>query len=80
MKIVSITSQGQLTIPKKMLKELGITTGSKAEIAKRGKTLVVKPMRSFWDLEGSMYNGVSLTEQEFAKAREAFETEWPRKM
>jgi len=61
---------------KKKLKELGV----KAEITKKGKILVVKPLKSFWDLGGSLYNGVRLSDAELRKAREAFETEWPRRM
>jgi AbrB family looped-hinge helix DNA binding protein len=76
MQIVSITSQGQLTIPKKMWKELGIKAGVKAEITKKGETFVVKPMKSFWDLGGSLFNGIRLSDTELRKARDSFEKDW----
>lgn len=80
MQIVSITSAGQLTIPKKMLRELGVLANTKAHIEKKGKTLVVKPMSNFWDLGGSLNNGITKTDAELAAARASFEKEWADKV
>jgi bifunctional DNA-binding transcriptional regulator/antitoxin component of YhaV-PrlF toxin-antitoxin module len=78
--IVSITSQGQLTIPKKVLRALGVKGPVKAELVQKGKGFEVKPQKSFWELEGSLYNGMVATDEKLREARDAFEREWPRKM
>src|SRR3989338_3090321 len=51
-KIVSITSQGQLTIPQSMLKSLGITGPVKAIIRKKENTLLVVQKKDLWYLVG----------------------------
>ncbi|MFC1600487.1 AbrB/MazE/SpoVT family DNA-binding domain-containing protein [Patescibacteria group bacterium] len=50
---VSITSQGQISIPAKLRRELGLKGVKKANISKRGDSLVVKPVKDFLDLAGS---------------------------
>ena len=71
-KVVSITSQGQLSIPKQMLKSLGIQGGTKAVIRQEGTKLIVEPQHSFWSLAGSLSSSVKLTDKELKSAREAF--------
>lgn len=78
-KIVSITNQGQLTIPKKFLEDFNIRGATKALVRKLGDTLVVEPKHDFWSLSGSLRSKVSLNNKELKKAREAFAKEWPRK-
>lgn len=75
--IVSITSQGQLTIPKKLLKEFGITGATKAVVEKRGSQLIVKPkQKSFWSLGGSLRSDITLTDEQLREASKQFEKDW----
>jgi len=77
--IVSITSQGQLTIPKSFLLDLGIDSSTKAVIIKKGRVLEVHPKRDFWSLAGSLKSSVKLTDEELKKAREEFSNSWAKK-
>ena len=74
--VVSITSQGQLTIPKAFLEELGIVSSIKAVISKKGSVLTVKPKKDFWSLSGSMKSDIILTDEQLEKARESFSKNW----
>ena len=79
LQLVSITSQGQLTIPKDFREALGITSQAKAEIKVEGDELVVKPKKDFWSLGGSLKSKVILTDKQLRQARKAFETSWAEK-
>lgn len=76
--IVSITSQGQLTIPKAMLKDLGIVGSTKALIQKKNDVILVTPRNDFWSLEGSLKSGIVLSDKELRKARDSFSKNWAR--
>lgn len=76
LQVVSITSQGQLTIPKTFLSELGITKPAKALIQKKGNVLIVKPNADFWSLGGSLKSDIKLSNAQLKKARESFEKNW----
>ena len=45
MKIATISSKGQITIPRDMQKSLNVTYGSKVMVYSDKDTLVIKPMR-----------------------------------
>ena len=77
-KIVSITSQGQLTIPKPMLAAFGIKRGAKALVRQEGKVIIVEPKGNFWSLAGALKSKVSLTEKQLKQARNVFTKTWPR--
>lgn len=77
--IVSITSQGQLTIPKSFLEDFGISTPIKAMLQKKGNTLIVRPKNDFWSLGGSLKSDIHLTNDELRKARESFSKNWAQK-
>jgi len=77
-KIVSITSQGQLTLPKAILNEFGISTSTKALVQKKGKTIIVSPRKDFWSLGGSLKSKIKLTQDDFRKAREKFSSDWAK--
>lgn len=79
LQVVSITSQGQLTIPKDFRELLGITSQTKAEITLDGDELVVKPKKDFWSLGGSLKSKIRLTDQQLRQARKALETSWAEK-
>lgn len=78
-KIVSITKQGQLTIPKKLLEDFNIRGSTKAVVRKLGDAIVVKPKHDFWSLSGSLKSKVSLTDKELRRARKSFGKNWPQK-
>ena len=50
---VSITSQGQISIPAKLRNKLGLQKGKKANVSVQGGSLVIKPIKDFLDLAGS---------------------------
>jgi bifunctional DNA-binding transcriptional regulator/antitoxin component of YhaV-PrlF toxin-antitoxin module len=77
--IVSITSQGQLTIPKSFLQDLGISTSTKAIIQKKGNVITVTPRNDFWSLSGSFKSDIKLSDDELKKARESFSKNWGNK-
>lgn len=74
--IVSITSQGQVTIPMSVRKSLGIKKATKATLEKKKDKLVIKPQKDFWSLSGGMKSKIKLTDKQLRKARKSFETNW----
>lgn len=76
--IVSITSQGQLTIPVSIRRSFGIKGAVKAIIRKEKNFIVVEPKKDFWSLEGSLASGVKLSDKELQEARESFSKNWPK--
>lgn len=75
--IVSITRQGQLTIPKAFRDFFDIKGSVKANIHRQGDEIIVKPKKSFWALAGSLESKISLTDKELKQARQAFSQKWP---
>ena len=51
---VSITSQGQISIPALIRKQLGLSKNSKAIISVKGGEMLVKPVKDFLELKGSI--------------------------
>jgi len=51
---VTITSQGQISIPAKLRRKLGLDKSNKALIREENGELVVKPVRDFMELGGSL--------------------------
>lgn len=76
--IVSITSQGQLSIPKLMLQDLGIYGATKAIAQRVDNYIIVKPKQDFWSLEGSLKSNIVLSDKELRKARDSFSKNWAR--
>ncbi|PIS21400.1 AbrB/MazE/SpoVT family DNA-binding domain-containing protein [candidate division WWE3 bacterium CG_4_10_14_0_2_um_filter_42_7] len=74
--VVSITSQGQLTIPKFIREDLGIVGATKAVIEKTGGLIVVKPKKDFWSIAGALKSSVKLSDKELKEARKSFERDW----
>lgn len=74
--IVSITSQGQLTIPVAIRESFGIKGPVKAVIKKVDDVIIVEPKKDFWALEGSLASEVKLTDQELREARASFPQKW----
>ena len=76
--IVTITDQGQLTIPKSILRDFGISGRIKAGIKKDGNKLIVEPKADFWSLAGSLGGDIRLTDLQLRKARGEFSKKWPQ--
>lgn len=76
--IVSITSQGQLTIPKSIRKSFGIKRSTKAVIKRMGNKIIVEPKSDFWSLAGSLSSKIKLSDSELRKARKEFSKSWSR--
>lgn len=76
--MVTITEQGQLTIPRFVRDQFGITKTTKAMIHVRNGQIIVEPKRDFWSVFGSLKSNVALTDSQLKTAREAFETDWHR--
>ena len=69
---VSITSQGQISIPAKIRKELGLNKKQKAIVSVEKGKMVVEPVKDFLELGGSLTtNKKPLSPR---KMRELFET------
>lgn len=51
---VSITSQGQISIPAKIRKELGLSKNKKALISVENGRVVIEPVKDFLELGGSL--------------------------
>lgn len=52
--LVSITSQGQISIPAKIRRELGLEKYRKAIVRKEKDHIVIKPVKDLLDLGGSL--------------------------
>ena len=71
--IISITSQGQLTIPKSIRRSFGFSSlSTKALIRKQGNRIIVEPKGSFWALEGALKSKVKLSDNQLREARNSF--------
>lgn len=74
--IVSITSQGQLSIPKLMLQDLGIYGATKAVAQRVDNYIIVNPKQDFWSLAGSLASEIKLTDKQLRNARNIFSKNW----
>ncbi len=52
---VSITSQGQISIPAKIRRQLGLSTKKKALISVEDGKMVVEPVKDFLEFGGSLH-------------------------
>jgi len=76
--VVSITSQGQLTVPKSVLKYFGIDGSTKAELDIIDQGFVVKPKLNFWSLRGAAKSKIKLNDTQLREARDAFAKKWAK--
>lgn len=76
--LVSITSQGQVTIPSAARKLLGIEGATKASLEIIDNTLVIRPQADFWSVVNSMSGDIELTDTQLREARDSFSKEWAR--
>lgn len=52
--LVSITSQGQISIPAKIRRELGLSKNSKAIVSKEKGRVVIEPIKDLLSMKGSL--------------------------
>ncbi len=50
--IVTITSQGQVSIPAKIRRNLGLNKSKKAVVRQEGKSIILEPVKDLLELEG----------------------------
>ena len=53
---VSITSQGQISIPANIRRHLGLSTTSKAIVAVENGKITIEPVKDFLEMRGSLKN------------------------
>ena len=70
--IVSITSQGQLTIPASIRRSFGIKGRVKALIRRENNLIIVEPREDFWSLAGALTSKIKLSDNELREARDTF--------
>lgn len=68
---VSITSQGQISIPAEIRRKLGLSKKSKAIVSVANGNVMIEPVKDFLELAGSLKN-VQKAKVSFRKMREAF--------
>jgi AbrB family looped-hinge helix DNA binding protein len=78
-KVVAITSQGQIAIPKRMRELLGISGQTQAVVEIVNNSVVITPTSDFWMLEGSLRSSTTLSDVELKSARKAFANSWTQK-
>lgn len=76
--VVTITSQGQLTIPQAIRKQFGMRQSVKAILRVSGREIIVRPQGDFASLSGSLKSKVKLSDAQLKKARAAFGNSWAR--
>ena len=67
---VSITSQGQISIPARFRRELGLNKINKATVSRVGDQLIVKPVEDLLELRGILKTTKKIP---FKKIRQDFE-------
>lgn len=50
---VSITTQGQISLPAPLRRKLGLHTSSKARISERDGKMIIEPIKDLLELKGS---------------------------
>lgn len=62
MKEVTISSKNQITLPAKLMRELGLKPGQKTYIQKSGKKLIINTVSAVDAYAGSLKNGGQTTD------------------
>lgn len=58
---VSITRQGQISIPAKLRRELGLDKTTKAVVSKQDGKIIVEPARDVLDLQGVFKTNIKIS-------------------
>lgn len=79
-KMVSLTDQNQVAIPKWMVAEWGSERPTKLVVTKVGEEVRLRPVKSFWSVVGSLKSDIVLSDEQLREARGKFETDWAREI
>lgn len=74
--IVSLTSQNQVSIPIKMVREWGSDKTEKVLIVKVGDEVRIRPVRNFWSVAKSLKSKIVLSDRSLNEARKEFTKSW----
>ena len=66
---VSITSQGQISLPAKLRRKIGLDKYKKALVSEKNGKILVEPVKDFLELGGSLKTNTKATPKQ---VREAF--------
>lgn len=61
--IATITSQGQISIPAKLRKELGFEKNSKVILQAQGKNILIEPLKNISELKGIFHTSKKISFQ-----------------
>lgn len=65
---VSITSQGQISIPAKLRRQLGLQKGTRALVSAEKDRLIVEPVKDLLELKGSLKTNIKATPRQIRDA------------
>ncbi len=78
--MVTITRQGQVTIPRSLRSALHIKGSTKVLISSERGKIVITPKAAFASLGGSLKSKVKLSDTQLKRARVSFAKEFGRKI
>ncbi|MEK7649204.1 MAG: AbrB/MazE/SpoVT family DNA-binding domain-containing protein [Patescibacteria group bacterium] len=78
--MVTITRQGQVTIPQSLRKKFRIKGSTKARITSEQGKIIITPKVAFASLGGSLKSSVKLSDRQLRQARTHFAKEFGRKI
>lgn len=70
--MVSITSQGQISIPASIRRKLGLDKSRKAVVTEKNGTLLIEPLKDLLDLKGSLKTNITASPKQLRKAFEGY--------
>lgn len=69
---VSITSQGQISIPARLRRKLGLNKLNKALVTEKRGKIFIEPIKDLLELKGSLKTNVSASSSEIRQAFEEY--------
>lgn len=78
MEIVRLSSKGQIVIPAKIRKELGLSKGDKLLLERRGDTIILRPVVKLSRLRG--IDRIEGASEEVEKMRETWDKEFEERV
>jgi len=70
--MVSITSQGQISIPASIRRKLGLDRSRKAVVTEKNGKLYIEPVKDLLDLKGSFKTHITASPKEIRSAFEEY--------
>lgn len=69
---VSITSQGQVSIPAKLRRQLGLDKSRQALVSVEKGKIIIEPVKDFLELGGSLKTDIKATPRQIRRAFEKY--------